>query len=259
MKIQVTSDIHTEFQADHGRSCMRTIAMSEADTLVIAGDLSSGKGIEKALDFFVSKYNHVVYVTGNHEYYGSDRDSIHDMLQKLSDKHSNLHWLNNKVVELDGKRFVGTTLWYPDLPDARKYKHWLTDFKTIKNLEDWIWTAFEESTLFLKNNLRDGDIVVTHHMPFEDSISKRYKGEISNCFFLGDVTETLLRINESPAYWIHGHTHDAFNYIWSLPEQDKFLEYEGMERKECKINVLCNPHGYPEEMRPFNYDLIIDV
>lgn len=46
-----------------------------------------------------------------------------------------------------------------------------------------------------------------------------------------------------PALWIHGHTHDAFDY-----------ELYGTK-------VVCNPRGYPEEANSSGFmpDLIVEV
>ena len=47
----------------------------------------------------------------------------------------------------------------------------------------------------------------------------------------------------APALWIHGHTHDAFDY-----------EIYG-------TRVVCNPRGYPEEAERYGFDtqLIVEI
>ncbi|GAB1537707.1 hypothetical protein NUACC21_03600 [Scytonema sp. NUACC21] len=63
MKIQILSDLHLEFQPFH-------IPHTDADVFVLAGDINLGKkGVAWAVENIPSKP--VIYVLGNHEYYGA--------------------------------------------------------------------------------------------------------------------------------------------------------------------------------------------
>ncbi len=62
MKIHVLSDLHSEFAGF-------IIPKTDADVLVLAGDIGTKlSGLEQAL---TSRQIPVVYVAGNHEYYGA--------------------------------------------------------------------------------------------------------------------------------------------------------------------------------------------
>ena len=100
MKIHVLSDLHTEFAAF-------APPRTEADVIVLAGDIGVGaEGIEWAAGTFPDRP--VVYVTGNHEYYGHDIGLAADLRDAAPD---NVRVLENAAIEIDGVRFLGSTLW----------------------------------------------------------------------------------------------------------------------------------------------------
>lgn len=84
----------------------------ECDVIVAAGDIGVGtQGLEwlKTLD------KPVVYVAGNHEYWSEQKNPI-DMFQVQRDirnaaEGSNVHYLENETVTIDGVQFIGATLW----------------------------------------------------------------------------------------------------------------------------------------------------
>jgi hypothetical protein len=86
-------------------------------------------------------------------------------------------------------------------------------------------------------------VVITHHAPSPKSIHPRFEGSPLNACFVSDA-ERLLD-GRRARLWIHGHTHDSFDY-----------EVNG-------TRVLCNPRGYAKdgvnENRAFDQDLRIEV
>lgn len=70
MKILVMPDLHLEFLGDHGKSFLSR-KWPEHDVCVIAGDLSSAKHLAASVHRVSDTFSEVVYVPGNHEYYGS--------------------------------------------------------------------------------------------------------------------------------------------------------------------------------------------
>jgi len=67
-------------------------------------------------------------------------------------------------------------------------------------------------------------VVITHHAPSPRSIHPRFAGTLLNACFVSDA-ESLLGADRA-LLWIHGHTHDSFDY-----------EVKG-------TRVVCNPRGY---------------
>ena len=70
-------------------------------------------------------------------------------------------------------------------------------------------------------------VVVTHHLPASSAIAKRYADDPLNPAFASRL-EGLIEAHQ-PTLWVHGHTHEPFDY-----------ELFG-------TRVVCNPRGYPGE------------
>lgn len=69
-------------------------------------------------------------------------------------------------------------------------------------------------------------MVVTHHAPHRNSLAPRYAAEWASG---GYITEMLPEFFEVPVLWVHGHTHDSFDYVVN------------------GARVLCNPRGYAKD------------
>jgi len=219
------SDIHLEFHLDGGKQFIGLLDATGVDVLVLAGDVGTSKQHETALRFLCAKYPHVVLVLGNHDYYRATLLQVHQGLQKLCAELPNLHWLHNSTVEILGQRFIGTPLWFADHPLNEVYAKSLNDFHQIPQFRTWNYQENQRATEFLRDNLRPGDFVVTHHLPTHRS-NKHYQNDPLSRFFVCDL-EPLLYQGEA-AVWVHGHTHESMRYTFG------------------ETLVLCNPFGYLE-------------
>ena len=260
MKILVLSDLHIE-------GCkFDPITGVEADVIVLAGDIAKGaNGISWASEAF--KGMHIIYVPGNHEYYGRD---IHETqaLMRIMAHETGVHLLDNGVAIIDGVRFIGTTLWTDfflyctndNQPDERKLfrsmammdgQRYLNDFKVIHfgRLGHFSPThsieLHEKSLAWLIGKLDepfDGKtVVVTHHLPSRKSVAERFDGELLSACFASNLDYLFGKMN----LWIHGHTHDNFDYV------------------SDGTRVICNPRGYMRytgaENFDFNPKLVIEI
>lgn len=250
MKLRLASDLHYEFHADQGAGMTAALVAGTFDVLVIAGDLCDFQGLAAALRRVASAAapRPVVYVLGNHEFYGGDRAAVINTVAKVVREHSNLHWLEGcgaggtegqalGVVTLDGRRFVGTTLWFAHHPNAPEWA--MNDFVTIRGLRAWVYDVNREAQHFLRETVQPGDVVVTHHLPAEGSIAPQFRGSALNAFFL--CSQQALMLTRKPALWCHGHTHVGADY------------------RIGETRVLCNPFGYPGEKSADWGPLDIDV
>lgn len=238
MKIQVLSDLHFEFHPDRGRAFVDSLDPSIADVLVLAGDIATGDLLLDALKLFKEKFEHVVFVAGNHEYYGC---SVNDLLEIRYAVHRdllNIYWLERGTVRIEGVGFIGTTLWFDDLGGR---KNNLSDFRAIRDFEPWVYKEFRLSRAFLHRNTRTTDVVITHHLPSYRSVAKKFESDPLNCFFVSDVEDTIRE--RQPKLWIHGHTHASCDY--NIGE----------------THVVCNPYGYDgREVNPeFRKDFVVEV
>ena len=115
-------------------------------------------------------------------------------------------------------------------------KRLLRDFSRITLSESTgsVFTPEDSALLFAKHagwlrerlaTPHDGPtVVITHHAPSPRSIHPRFAGSLLNACFVSDL-EGLVG-GQSAQLWIHGHTHDSFDY-----------------RVE-RTRVVCNPRGY---------------
>lgn len=244
MKIQVTSDVHTEFHADRGKNFWESMPVT-GDVLVIAGDLGSHSYVEENLCWAAERFPHVVYVPGNHDYWGAPGyRTVKAAIDAAVEKHPNIHWLFDSAVEIDGQRFIGNTMWFPLTDTTHIHEHEWSDFRRINRGRQWIYRANKDTKKFLNENVKPGDVVVTHHLPCDLSISPRFRmgpHTWQNNFYVCDMSDLIL--DKEPAAWIHGHTHDFNNYVLG------------------NTRIVSNPYGYQGYEPVLNVDrgFCIDV
>lgn len=248
MKIQVMSDLHLEFGFTKGDDFISHLDPEGIDVLVLAGDIVTKSSLIPSLNEICKRYENanVLWVHGNHEYYTSSKEKIYDLSIKAMNENKNLTWLNNNIVEINGKRFLGTPLWFRNSPNCSLRKYGMNDFTMIDNFENWVYEENEKSIKFLEENIQSGDIVITHYLPTEESVHQLFKNDSLNCFFLCDMYEPI--IEKGPSHWIHGHTHSSCDY-----------KVQTNLNTECR--VICNPRGYWPRMlnQQFDNRLIIEV
>src|SRR5210317_1391978 len=110
MKIKLYSDLHIEFEVFFPPQYKE-----DKDTiLVLAGDICPlERGMAKAfLLMCAEEYKEVIYIPGNHEYYGGNlKQSWLNMKAKIEAESDNVHMLDNETKVIDGVAFIGSTLW----------------------------------------------------------------------------------------------------------------------------------------------------
>lgn len=238
MRAALFSDLHFEFHADKGESFVDGISVSGIDIIILAGDITTHSNIIKTLELFSKKGIPVLYVLGNHEFYESSFNDVFEIIKKV--KLPNIHILNNDIVELNGVRFLGTTMWFRDDPYNNFYKKGMNDFYVIKDFQKHVYNENNKALEFLFNNVKEGDVVITHHLPSEKCIHPLFKRSSLNNFFVCDV-ENLI-VGRAPKLWCFGHTH--FSFDMTIGE----------------TRVLSNPFGYPHELNSsFNENLVIEI
>lgn len=234
----VMSDIHFEHmnrtQTDDFMDQLTATKVGDAVELVIlAGDIINlskhwKERANRVFKFYSDLYKKVVYLPGNHEFYDTTFKEGWPDLEAMLTQFPNIHLLTTgKTHTIDGVRFIGDTMWFPEPPPGVS-KRGLADFPLIADS----YGIYDYNKNFVDNcipQIQKGDIVVTHHMPFEESVSKRFKGDKFNHYFLFDCTKWFTETN-APRAWVHGHTHDPCFYTHSIGTK-----------------VVCNPKGYPHE------------
>ena len=225
LRIQIVSDLHLEFHPDGGQGLLSSMNFQECDALVVAGDLCDAKTLASSFGLLCSACpKPIIYVPGNHEYYGSSFSEVDALLASAERAYSQLSVLNNKTVTVAGHRILGTTLWFPDQPDNPRYENILNDFRMIRGFKKEVYAANAKAHQFLEGEVRQGDVVVTHHLPSLESVSARFKAGPLNRFFVSPLDDLILE--RQPALWVHGHTHGSKDYPLG------------------HTRVVCNPFGY---------------
>lgn len=243
MRIQILSDLHFEFDEDHGEAFARAVPVC-GDVLVLAGDvvpLGSLEDAKRALGWLCERFPAVIYLPGNHEYYRTSPATADAVLTACDEAFANIHVLNPGVTIIAGTRFVGAALWFPRTQDEAIYRRFLNDFQVIDGFVPWVHDTHAAHLAFLQATIRPGDIVVTHHLPHPRSIAPQFAHSPLNRFFLaGDAADLVEQ--GGARLWIHGHTHASCDYVIG------------------QTRVVCNPRGYPQEaVRPFDVALAVEV
>jgi predicted phosphodiesterase len=243
VRVQILSDLHFEFDDDGGEPFARAIPVA-GEILVLAGDiipLTSAERVNEVLGWFCRRFWRVLYVPGNHEYYGTSPGAANALLGECAAGFPNLHVLNPSEVTIEGRRFVGATLWFPPTVDEATYRPFLSDFSLIEGFVPWVHETHAAHLAFLEATVRPGDVVVTHFLPHPGSIATQFSGNALNRFFVAEDAAPLVQRAEAHL-WIHGHTHVAFDY------------------RVGSTRVVCNPRGYPGEPgTSFDPGLVIEV
>lgn len=248
MKLQTLSDLHTELYKKPSAFAGTFSIAPEIDVLVLAGDIvdvcrQSPEEVTSVLGHFCQRAPNVVYVTGNHEYWGYEsakgtREKTHALLAEFSEKNPNFHWLNNSEVTLDGQHFVGGSLWFTHFPGIELYEKGWSDFKHVSGLSEWVYKSNRAFHQFAMEHVREDTIVVTHHLPNRRSVHPTFHNDPGNIFFVSDMTEVIYA--RRPKLWFHGHTHCSVDY------------------NHDATRVICNPFGYPHIINREYETLVIE-
>jgi len=248
MRIGIFSDVHTECFLDGGwPEFFKHLPYDKMDALVLAGDILECTDLKKFMLVFerICKKTQVVYVPGNHEYWHTNKtpqqvweEVIYPGMDRLKDRLFVLY--TGKSVLLHGKTFCGDTMWFPDAPDARTRLRAWPEARLIKDYVPWVFEQNRKWNKSTKMDIREGDIVVTHHAPSFQSTPVRFKGDGFNSFYVDGGMESVI-LKKKPKLWIHGHTHDPFDY------------------NIAETRIICNPRGVPGQDTGFDPGLVVEV
>ena len=89
MNIQIASDLHLEFHKTQPAGYSGIEAVTGADVLILAGDIALGTN---AVSVFKDWPVPVLYVAGNHEYYGSDIVKVNKELREQCADTQSIFW-----------------------------------------------------------------------------------------------------------------------------------------------------------------------
>jgi predicted phosphodiesterase len=234
MKLNILSDLHLSLGA-------LPLPATDADAIILAGDIARPK---EAVAWTRGFDKPVLYVAGNHEFYGGSIEGTPAELKRLCEG-SGIHVLDDDALVIEGVRFVGSTLWTDFLLFGEGEKRaramheaqrFMRDFSRIRFGHAPFSPAnsaalFQRHAAWLERVLAEPHpgptVVITHHAPSRRSIHPRFADSLLNACFVSDLERLVA--GSGARLWVHGHTHDSFDY------------------RIGGTRVLCNPRGYAKE------------
>ncbi|WP_313493260.1 metallophosphoesterase [Stenotrophomonas sp.] len=269
MRLLVLSDLHREMRHGSGQSLATQHApvmeLPRPDVVILSGDIDEG---DRAVAWADQTFPDVpiMYVSGNHEVYGSCLDSVQRKITTACAAARKMHYLNRAQVILEDVRFLGEMLWTDfrllrdeqyemvlysaaaELNDYRRNRIEADGFRRLRPLynrcfhhqyRNWLGERIAEP-------FAGKTVVISHMAPSAQSIPNLLSGDLLSAAFASSLESLVTQAD----LWTHGHVHDSADH------------------RIGSGRVVCNPRGYPvrqeeEGFRPENPDfdpsLIIEV
>lgn len=245
------SDLHIAFGEPE-------VPTTDADLIVLAGDIGRPR---EAVRWAYGLGKPVLYVLGNHEYYGGMMGQVAAEFRGLT-ADTAIRVLDDDEVTIDGVRFLGCTLW-TDMSlfregterelAVRAAWQYMRDFALIRMPGDKLFAPDDmvmrcrQHRAWLEKRLDERSdmptVVITHHAPSPRSIHASLRGAPINAAYIVDLERLFGR--ERVRLWVHGHTHFSFDYSVN------------------GTRVICNPRGYAlngiNQNRAFDAGLVVEV
>jgi predicted phosphohydrolase len=250
MRLHILSDLHTEFGDV-------SLPAPQADVVVLAGDTGLHRsGVRWAAAQFRGQT--LVYVAGNHEYYGEKIPRHSEKLRNFAPE-CGVHFLENEALVVGDVALLGCTLWTDFLlhgdvrTAASEAERHLTDYGRI-----WFRSARRYRKLRAHDTARLHTrslqwlaeeiprhagrkvVVVTHHAPSARSVPDRFRNDPVSAAYASSLDAFVA--SSGVHLWIHGHVHESADYCIG------------------GTRVVCNPRGYPDDLNPgFVSGLVVEV
>lgn len=248
MNVYYCSDLHLEHK-NYKLDLQSKVVNPNSDILILAGDI----GCIKDLDFYgdwlkslCGRFYTVVYLLGNHEWYGLKYDSdISNLI--ASSRFENLIYVpENSYIELDGINIICSTLWSSlnnnNFITARIISEHVNDFKYIQGLTtDLCFNLYNSGYNFILdrviNSIQNNKqfIIATHFPPITTSDKLTEIGYyFYNTSYADLVNEPKINLDIFDKLflgWIYGHSHKPL-----LTNYDKYKIFTN----QCGYNINRN-------------------
>lgn len=248
ISIRVVSDIHLEI--DRPLNWEEIICPIDHPTnkkiLILAGDIGyPGTEIyKKFLKYVSEKFDHVLLIAGNHEYYHKGHmDKIERKIHTIC-KACGITCLQNRSVVINNVKFIGATGWSKLHHDVKPFIDNDNDFKYIHNMTFEKFNRLHMQDLqFIKDEVENSPhpvVVITHHAPSHRMAKTEFKNSIWQSKNVFDHEDN---IKPPIILWINGHTH-----------------YSNHEILENGIHLYSNAHGFrSKEKTGFDKEKVIEI
>lgn len=241
---RLVSDVHLEFmKPPQVTAWIRSmVPLSPGEVLVLAGDICSiltSRGklnsvLVDVLETLKRRWDHVVYVPGNHEYYGTLRHhmpfSEAEGLLVETCRRLGIHFLQKGVFAVPGTDLtvLGCTLWTLASSQAA------SSMNDVNYVSENPSDVFVDHLAWLRSEISKHRkvVVVTHHLPSLACVHPIYASYPDQTGYATDLHTLAPELfTTSVIGWMHGHSH------------------ESMDVSVGKVRIVSNPTGYPGEKK----------
>ncbi|RYF07526.1 MAG: hypothetical protein EOO40_08330, partial [Deltaproteobacteria bacterium] len=207
------SDVHLEY---HLQKPWPEIE-ADAPYLALAGDIGNprDKSYHAFLQYCSRRFRHVVIIKGNHDQWNWDMFECSQAIRRVCARFSNVTFLDNEVVEIDGVRVFGGVLWSDVTERACKS---MNDYAMIRtrgrqltpdDTRD-IHLATVNHIDYLLSSSRKPLLCITHHAPLL-AMNGRFGTESPH---ISAFCADLSHLFRPPLVgWISGHTHSSTSAV----------------------------------------------
>ncbi len=234
---------------------------SDADTvLILAGDIGTWKQVTSWMIAIKQQFAQIIWVAGNHEYYGQEMGFMQRQIRRRLAGHENLHFLENDYLELDNCLLVGATLWTDmgdDDPQAMAVcAQYMNDYHNISlgDVEDKRLLTPQDTMSLHRTSLAYFEqvighatkpvIIISHHAPSFSTVTDEDIGFFDDriqCAYASNLYDWLDARKRKVVAWCHGHTHKSMTY------------------RLADVPVLTNAKGYHNEKTGFKADWVFTL
>jgi len=214
------------------------------DFLLVGGDIGEASNVIHYLKLLADTNIQIMFVTGNHSYYGSSYERVHNRIGKAASEVSNLIWLDKEsVIELTPNvGLIGHSSWADcregdwdgSNVDLNDY-HYITDFASLcrsdikKVMQKWADKAANhiQKNLIIAFNKYETVYMLTHVPPWKEA--SVYDGKISDdmwaphfvCKIMGETIEKFMKTCNGKLIVLCGHSHGK-SFFKPLPNIDVY-------------------------------------
>ena len=281
LRIQIASDLHIEFYEAYEDGVPEDIIIPKAPVLALLGDvgLAFTPQLRSFLHEQASRFETVLYIAGNHEYYNHGKgarktvDEQEQWMEDVCSEVDNLHYMEKKSMMIHGVNILATTLWSYIPPSVETLAgSSMNDYQlsymqqneetggpgvrklSANDTRQW----HQKSVQWLQNEMNTAKkhkkptLVLTHHTPsLQGTSNPQYDGnKLSHCF-----STNLTDLVQHPAVraWACGHTHWNFDIHILKNDQGRG------SRKGTRL--LSNQRGYPQKQNSLfdNEGIVLEV
>lgn len=226
MRLWIVSDIHWELTRGWD---LPSLAQRPAfDVLIVAGDLVPQ--MERGVQWLAQRVTdrRVLYVGGNHEFFGTDIDRTVDKARQAA-VGTTVTVLQNDAIYVGDTLFLGATLWTDfSVFGNREYAMMragesMNDYKKIRKrdysrrlrLADTL-ARHRESCEFIARSVRESNmprkvVVITHHGPIRQAMRAGSEHDVLSAAYVSDRPDLLQGVD----VWVYGHMHETRDFTVS--------------------------------------------